>query len=104
MIKQYIYRVRNGNRRKVGLLVAVKDGGYIGLGYSLCSKLDKFDSDKAHVIAVGRATVSNNRFINYPPSIINDVRCFALRAQRAFKESALFPADEFILFGGADSE
>jgi len=85
VITQYIYRNRNGNRAKAGLLVAFNNGNKdtVKFGYSVCAKSDKFDKDKAWSIAMGRAEKGSGNA--YPPSIAKDVRAFKGRVEKYFK-------------------
>lgn len=87
MLKEYIRKRRNGKLEKVGLLVAVEAGGFVRIGFSLCSKEDKFDKAKAEVIAVGRAYSDKSH--DCPPSILGDAEAFAKRCVRYFKGAKL---------------
>lgn len=84
MITQYIYKNRNGNRAKVGMLVAFNDDLDVKFGYSLCSKEDTFNKDKAFSIAEGRACKGTG--YDYPPSLKKDVEAFKNRVVRYFKD------------------
>lgn len=58
-LKQYI---RDNDRNLIGLMVAIVDSdnnNYVHIGVSLCHKEDKFDKDKAHELAILRATNPN---------------------------------------------
>lgn len=87
MIRQYIYRNRNGKRTKVGLLVGAAIRDQIVIGYSLCCREDKFDKDTALAIAVGRAL--SHKAQECPPSILQDACRFAARCERYFQDAHL---------------
>lgn len=55
-IKKWIH---SNQGHKIGLLIAVKDGNHIGIGWSKCCKRDKFDKHLAEQIAYGRAMIYN---------------------------------------------
>jgi len=98
MLKQYIYRNRNGKRQRVGVLVGTTVKNQIVLGYSLCCPEDTFDRDKGLAIALGRAL--SPKQIGCPPSIENDVWDFALRCIRYFKDARIFDEnDDFNMIG-----
>lgn len=92
MIKQYIYRNRNGQRQKVGLFFGTTIKNQIVIGFSLCSREDKFDRDKALAIAVGRALSPKSQ--ECPPSISDEACDFADRCVKYFKDSRIFYANE----------
>lgn len=87
MLKQYIYRRKNGQRRKVGMFFATTIRDEIVIGYSLCCPEDKFDKDKALAIAMGRAL--SPHVSPCPPSIYKDALEFAGRCQRYFQDAHL---------------
>lgn len=65
-----IQYVRNKKGVPRGVLVAVKNGNFVGhqgfkIGYSLCNKKDRFSKKMALDIAIGRArrAISSNRVV-----------------------------------------
>jgi len=92
MIRQYIYRNRKGQRRKVGMLVATTIRDEIVVGYSLCCPQDEFDREKAFGIAIGRAL--SPHVSPCPPSIYKDAIAFAERCERYFKDAHLIYVEE----------
>lgn len=87
-ISKYI-ATKRGNRK--GLLLAKYfcegEKVYFGVGYSLCNtKRDKFDKDRADVIAFGRAYANAyGKVLEVPQSIYGDYITFYDRASRYFK-------------------
>ena len=100
MIEEYI---RDGSRRKRGLLVAYKFKNLdtVFIGWSLCNKKDKFDPDRAVEIANGRALKSGSEISaklipseNRFPSFVNKaLPNFINRCERYFR----VPKDDIIV-------
>ena len=89
--------VRNRKGEKIGCLLAAKtSSNCVGVGWSKCNKLDKFDKKIAKIIAEGRANKCpidcslwmNNRIIrNSPTCIYKNIFDFVNRAKRYFKDA-----------------
>lgn len=85
VIKQY---VRGKNNAPVGLMVAtVDDENRIILGWSMCSPKDKFDKDKAYLIAYNRmhskkVQTCGNLGYNLPDEVFDH---FVMRAIKYFQ-------------------
>jgi len=73
-------RLRNRKNEVVGVAIAV---GRNQVGWSLCNKSDKYNQEKAEMIALRRACEGSNRAI--PHSINAQVVKMAERSQRYFK-------------------
>ena len=78
------------NRKKVpyGVLVAVKNPEGYNIGYSLCSKHDRFEKSMALRIAIGRANFSSQSILddqNIPRDIIKAIPDFVNRCERYYK-------------------
>ena len=90
VIKQYI--VRGKNRDKKGVLISClsDDLSTIQVGYSLCSKNDTFDKYFGTFIAFQRAEKSVNKTsIIITHSIRSDFAKFLAKSQRYFKDKKL---------------
>jgi hypothetical protein len=88
-VKQYI---RNSSGKRIGLFIARShDNENWKFGYSLCSKLDKFDKDRAYSIASGRC---DKGIFVVPRSILGKTYQFVARCQRYFKGKTLLPTYE----------
>jgi hypothetical protein len=84
--------VRNRQRQKVGVVVAVKrHDNLVGFGYSLCAvtKGDTFNPVRALEIAIGRAETFPFIADNVPDSVIDDWHIIYDRATRYFKDSEI---------------
>lgn len=62
-LKQFIKRRRGGQMQRIGVMYAqvMPGGNEIGIGYSLCSKVDVFDTITAEDIAFNRSLAYNDR-------------------------------------------
>lgn len=86
--------VRNRRGQKVGVVVAVKversdKAPLVGLGWSLCNPLDKFDPVRALDMAIGRA----NKFGGMDPvprGVREDFEVIASRATKYFKNCEIW--------------
>lgn len=94
MIPKYtvIQYVRDKNGSPRGVLVAVKNGDYVGvqgfkIGYSLCNKKDRFSKKMALDIAIGRAEESDNFDLRkpYPREVENMFVPFFERCKKYYK-------------------
>lgn len=83
MIKQNIYRNRNGKKTKVGMMKAFNIDGKVRVGFSLCSKYDDFSQELAENISSERAWKDK---IKVPSSLRGELEAFLLRAKRYFKD------------------
>lgn len=79
-------RIIRGNKR-VGMMMAFKMEDDVKLGFSLCSKQDKYNHALAKKICFARA--SSVKPVDVPPSIIGDLEAFACRCTRYFKDMDL---------------
>lgn len=61
MEKQVIQYIRDKKNNPKGVMVAFTEGEQIYIGWSLCSKYDKYDKHKGFDIAVGRAYKNVNK-------------------------------------------
>jgi hypothetical protein len=75
--------VRDKNRIPRGVLVAVKSPEGYNIGYSLCSKYDRFEKRMALNIAIGRANFVDNS--NMPYAISKSLPQFIDRCKRYYK-------------------
>jgi hypothetical protein len=75
--------VRDKNRIPRGVLVAVKSPEGYNIGYSLCSKYDRFEKRMALNIAIGRANFGDNS--NMPYAISKSLPQFIDRCKRYYK-------------------
>ena len=81
--------IRRGQR--VGMLISYLEDGRVHIGYSLCSKADKYDKVKAEKIALSRAaTCWDEKGIRLAHSIRDDFTTFYGRCERYYKD-AKFP-------------
>jgi hypothetical protein len=79
-IVQYI---RDKNRIPTGVLVAVKSLEGYNIGYSLCSKYDRFEKKMALRIAVGRANFGDNSTMPY--AVAKSMPSFLDRCKKYYK-------------------
>jgi hypothetical protein len=75
--------VRNKNHEPRGVLVAIKSPDGYNIGYSLCSKYDRFEKKMALKIALGRAIVGDSSTVPYV--ISKALPQFLMRCQRYYK-------------------
>lgn len=89
MLKQY---VRGKNRKKLGLMVAYPDGdGKVKIGFSKCHpRLDSFNKEMAHDLAIGRAERNQDILPNVPNSDLPELWYFVNRCRRYYKDKS-FP-------------
>lgn len=90
MLKQYI---RDKKNNPIGILLATKKDNVIHIGWSLCSKKDKFNKEKGMTIALGRMMfyyIPQPGLIPFgiPNSIQENVAYIADRANRYFNKTA----------------
>jgi hypothetical protein len=64
--KKYI---RDSSRNPVGCMLAIEKHGKILFGWSLCGRNDRFNRQRATLIANGRAETSLNRDVTVHPKI-----------------------------------
>lgn len=77
--------VRNYFGRRIGTLVATKQGEQVVIGWSKCTRTDKFSSAKGREIALTRATRNRTPSVLFPLRLCKPVAAFACRAARYFK-------------------
>jgi hypothetical protein len=76
---------RDSQRRKRGCLVAVRENQHsVKIGWSLCSRSDKFNPSLGTVIARGRIA-DEGMSPELPPSMEDSISEFVDRASRYFK-------------------
>lgn len=76
--------IRTNKGRRKGILVSGKDSeGLVSIGWSLCSKQDKFDLNKAYLIAEGRMDRGLD-LDKVPHSISKNVDQFIDRCKRYY--------------------
>jgi hypothetical protein len=81
-----IQYIRDNNRVPHGVLVAVKNPDGYNVGYSLCSKLDRFEKRMALNIAIGRANLNgSNATDKLPYAISKMMPTFIERCQKYYK-------------------
>jgi hypothetical protein len=85
-IPQYtiIKYVRDKNKIPRGVLVAVKSADGYNIGYSLCSKYDRFEKRMALEIAIGRA-ITGNDSEQLPYVISKNLPDFLIRCAKYYK-------------------
>jgi hypothetical protein len=85
-IPQYtiIKYVRDKNKVPRGVLVAVKSADGYNIGYSLCSKHDRFEKRMALEIAIGRA-ITGNDSEQLPYVISKNLPDFLIRCAKYYK-------------------
>jgi len=85
-IPQYtiIKYVRDKNKIPRGVLVAVKSADGYNIGYSLCSKYDRFEKRMALEIAIGRA-ITGNDSEQLPYVISKNLPDFIIRCAKYYK-------------------
>lgn len=101
MTKQILQYVRKGRGRKCGLLYAEKlnDQGEVVIGWSLCSKEDKFTPTRALQIASHRAQKKED-LKKIPLSIQKrDLPAFIARVQRYFGKDFMTLANQKEVLG-----
>ena len=85
---------RENNRRPIGVLTAVIISNDVRFGWSLCSKLDKFDKDFGLQLAEARAIKYKPNEIMYRAKLPNSMEKhlveFSKRAQKYFKDKEVF--------------
>ena len=74
---------RDKNRVPRGVIVAVKSPEGYNIGYSLCSKYDRFEKRMAIKIAIGRANFGDNSSVPY--AISKSMPQFIDRCKRYYK-------------------
>ncbi len=86
MISEYIRRVRDGRRVKIGMLVAGRrTNGHVYVGWSKCNMgKDEFDRKVAHNIAMKRFNDLHSK-VGPPESIRKDVLRFMSRCVRFYQ-------------------
>ena len=81
--------LRNKKRVPFGVLVAVKNPDGYNIGYSLCSKYDRFEKKMALKIALGRAnynsTTLNESISVLPYAVAKAVPEFIDRCKKYYK-------------------
>ena len=78
-----IQYIRDKKRIPCGVLVAVKNLDGYNIGYSLCSKYDRFEKKMALKIALGRANIGDN---STTPNIVSKMLPeFVNRCKRYYK-------------------
>ena len=76
------------NRKKVGMFISYVEQDKVYIGYSLCSKEDKYDNDKALKIATSRASSCwGEKGIRLAHSVLTDFTKFYERCERYYKGS-----------------
>lgn len=93
MLKQYI---RDKKNNPIGILLATQKDNVIHIGWSLCSKKDKFNKEKGMTIAEGRLNsyflpldyYSTKFELKHPHSIQRDVDYIVDRAKRYYNKTA----------------
>lgn len=76
--------IRDGRGRKVGVMVAYKDGDSVRIGWSKCNtKLEPFDRERGLAIAFGRA-VKGNITKKMPNKVCRKLARFIDRADRYY--------------------
>jgi hypothetical protein len=85
-IPQYtiIKYVRDKNKIPRGVIVAVKSADGYNIGYSLCSKYDRFEKRMALEIAIGRA-ITGNDSEQLPYVISKNLPDFLIRCAKYYK-------------------
>ena len=79
MKKQYM---RDSKRNKIGVMVAIKDGDHVYLGFSKCNtKVDKFNKTIGTDMALGRArkyfdTSLDQIYSLMPESVVSQIQEF----------------------------
>jgi len=93
MKNQLIKYIRNPKTREPrGVVVAFNENGKVHIGWSLCSKEDKWDKDLGFKIAVNRAYFhAENELLGYKvaQSAYPDFRKMVERSKKFFKEAAI---------------
>ena len=69
----------------VGLLMGWRVGNKVGLGYSLCNRLDEFSWEKAVYICYSRMFAKSEYYDNMPHSIKRQENKFMERCEKYFK-------------------
>lgn len=82
-MSELIEYIKNRNGQRIGVVIAKADQNEIQMGWSLCKKGDKFDSERALTIAHGRAI--NGSVIPLPQTVSPYYLRMAPRAQKYFK-------------------
>jgi hypothetical protein len=83
-----IQYIRDKKKIPHGVLVAVKNPEGYSVGYSLCSKHDRFEKRMALNIAIGRATLNGNiTRENAPYAVSKMMPTFIERCKKYYKES-----------------
>jgi hypothetical protein len=91
VLKQYI---RDKKNNPIGILLATQEDNGIHIGWSLCSKKDKFNKEKGMTIALGRMNVYYiDNDMDYmltviPNTIKKDFQYIYDRADRYFNKTA----------------
>jgi len=87
-LKQRIVKYANGKVKQQGFLVAVKlETNEVKIGYSLCSRVDKYNKEVAETIAYNRAY--SGKHFKFPDSIKGEVEGFKMRCVRYFKDGVM---------------
>ncbi len=89
VIFEYIKVRRHGKVQKIGVIMATEVEREIRIGWSKCNTdLDKFDSDRAQVIAVKRIS-GEEKMPKTPDCIKRQIRQFAARSVRYFQNATI---------------
>ena len=89
--------IRNSRRQKIGVLFATKrpEAPCADIGWSLCSKRDKFNRERGLQIARARAVVGS--VVSVPRSIRAALETFQLRVDKYFKVDSGFGVPDTFL-------
>lgn len=81
MLFQY---VRDKNRQRIGVFVAMKYENQIVVGWSKCNRKDRFDSDEGKELACRRISTGRSTVV-IPRGVREHLDAFVDRVKRYFK-------------------